>query len=582
MNKKQKRQTSTAAALEEGKRLALPALLRRIVLTPWLVPLLVFVGFFVLNLDISGPAVLSDEIGYLSKAATIAGDPVHFASSWFGGYSLLIAPAFLLTHDPYGVWLGVLAINAALWAVAAILLRSLLRRLFPSASPLRIQLVTFGSLLYPGWIAMSGYAMATSGFVPVLLASLLALERSRYRSRRWLLISGLLAGYLCWIHPMGYLFVAALALIVSVRAVVKRHPYSLLPLAPAVMMVLLYRLAAMPFFARTMGSSVSSSTHYGDQYGSQLGRTVHSLLLLHTWENAAVLCAGLLCSVVVATFGVAVYAAVPVASRLRHRSQWRRLVTSPAQSTVLVALLALAGTVAFTAFVNAKGTNLRPDQWIYGRYSDMFLLPIIGIGLMQPWRLKWAAMLAAFVAASGLLLAWFVPTTTKYPYLNKLDIVSFWPMHLTSLVHHNYFWLWGLLGAAGVLIAGFAGTIQRRPWLITALPLIAAVFVANNLFHRSLIQHYSQPSQQIYSLVTEQPAGTCVGFSPGTDTSERYALYTFYFHTYALQRMSLQDWQQQCKDRGVYLTYGADQALPGLATAAIDPQHGLLALTRHP
>jgi len=575
VTKKQKRHEGTAVA-QNAKRGKLRAQVKQLLLAPWFVPALVFASFFILNLDISGPAVLSDEIGYLSKAATIAGYPVQFASSWFGGYALLISPAFLITRDPYGVWIGVLCINALMWAGSAVLLRYVLRRLYPDTTPLRLQLVTLGALAYPGWIALSGYAMVTSGFVFILLATLAALLRSGYRRIDWLVGAGLLAGYLCWIHPMGYMFVLALAALLVARAWALRSWKSLVSLAPAVGMVALYHVGAMPYFAHVMGKSVAS-TNPG--YGGQVATLIHSSLHLHFWVHSLAAFVGLLCFVVVATFGIAVYGTVPLLNRLR-RGNWRELVTDSSTSVIALSVLALLACVAATALSNAKGTNLRPDQWIYGRYSDMFLLPVIGVGLMQAWRMKWAVWLAVAVAASGFMLAWFVARGGHaYTYINKLDIAAFWPMWLTSIVHRNYFWLWGLLGAVGVLAVGLAG-MPRRRWLLAAtLPLVAAVFMANNLFHHSLVQDYGQPSQQIYALVSAQPAGSCVGFtSSGTDTNERYALYTFYLHAYNLQRMSLGGWQQQCKGRGVYLTYAAGNV--GLHAAADDPRYGLLAITR--
>src|SRR5437588_10572816 len=83
---------------------------------------------------ISGPAYLRDEIGYLANAAFLAGYRIDAASSFHAGYSLLIAPAFLLS-EPKLVWKAVLAINAILWAANFAMLYVLLRRVLPHMQP---------------------------------------------------------------------------------------------------------------------------------------------------------------------------------------------------------------------------------------------------------------------------------------------------------------------------------------------------------------------------------------------------------------------------------------------------------------
>ncbi len=50
--------------------------------------------FFVVNIVVWGPTIQGDEGGYLSYAAAIAGYRVDNATSYYSGYSLLIAPAF--------------------------------------------------------------------------------------------------------------------------------------------------------------------------------------------------------------------------------------------------------------------------------------------------------------------------------------------------------------------------------------------------------------------------------------------------------------------------------------------------------
>ena len=131
-------------------------------------------AYLAVSWHISGPIYLRDEIGYLANAAFLTGHRIDAASSYHAGYSFLITPAFLFS-DPRVVWKGVLTINAALWAANFAMLYAILRRVLPHVQPSRLLTTTIVSALYPTWIVSSGYALATTAFVTVFLASLLAL-----------------------------------------------------------------------------------------------------------------------------------------------------------------------------------------------------------------------------------------------------------------------------------------------------------------------------------------------------------------------------------------------------------------------
>jgi hypothetical protein len=89
-------------------------------------------AYLAVSWQTSGPAYLRDEIGYLANAAFLTNHRIDAASSYHGGYSLLITPAFLFS-DPWLVWKAVLTINAMLWAANFAMLYGILRRVLPHA-----------------------------------------------------------------------------------------------------------------------------------------------------------------------------------------------------------------------------------------------------------------------------------------------------------------------------------------------------------------------------------------------------------------------------------------------------------------
>jgi hypothetical protein len=85
-----------------------------------------------LSLGLHGPFIVADEVGYLANARVIAGGvPINLSGTTFydGGYSLLIAPAFWLSHDPTTVYRVVLIVGAAFSALVLPLVYAVLRDL---------------------------------------------------------------------------------------------------------------------------------------------------------------------------------------------------------------------------------------------------------------------------------------------------------------------------------------------------------------------------------------------------------------------------------------------------------------------
>ncbi len=527
-------------------------MLRRLLNTKHLVPAAVFFLFVGYNLTVVGPAYLSDEAAYLSKAATVAGSTVHHSTSWFGGYSVLISPAYLLSSNIFVQWHIVMIINALMWVVTTYLLRYVLQQTHPKAKRLHIELATLGAILYPAWLSMSGYAFSTSGFVLVLLAVFSALAKSRLKSLPWLCLAGLAAGYLYWIHPFAILFVGLfVVLLLALAWSQKRKELLVVPLISAGMAVL-YTIAVQPWFVERMKSSLGSDDHYS--------RGVHYVISAFSspsvWGSIALELLGLLFTLIIATFGFAVFAAVPVWQRLvKDRRKCRTLLQDTSFVLQLLAVLSVVLILGFVAVLWGTNGHRRIDHWIYERYTDMYILPLLAMGLLARWRLKWSAFLAGLVLAIGIVLSLVTnPANTSFRFVNKVDLQALWSMHAASAVTSTIanYWLWGLIGAIGVLFVGFAtGKRKRLLWLL-ALP-IALSAAGNYRYHHAIIRDHSMVTSLYDQLKNTYSRSDCIGFTPQKNSSERFQLYAYYLHGYNLRQMTLQQWQQSCA--GPYLTY---------------------------
>ena len=70
----------------------------------FLISVLVGILYFIINLKSRGPTYQQDEIGYLINAAFLVGNVVDGYSSYHSGYSIFLAPIFLLLKNPFDLW----------------------------------------------------------------------------------------------------------------------------------------------------------------------------------------------------------------------------------------------------------------------------------------------------------------------------------------------------------------------------------------------------------------------------------------------------------------------------------------------
>jgi hypothetical protein len=491
----------------------------------------------------SGPAYLRDEIGYLANAAFLANHRIDAASSYHAGYSLLITPAFLFS-DPDLVWKAVLTINAIMWAANFAMLYAILRRVLPQTQPSRLLTATIVSALYPTWIISSGYALATTAFVTVFLVSILALFLWSRGKPLSILPHATLIGYLYWVHPTG----AAVALMSVVTVALGAWRWRdarplLLHVALVAALVLAHQRGFHPWI-------VASTTPLGYTPDFNYPSLASALKALLTWQGFTVfatLMVGQFAYLVVASFGMALTGLLFCSGRNDEGS-------SAADGTMRsvcfligaapIAIIALGG-ISFFHWDRFQG-----EFWIFGRYLDGAILPVLAIGLavFRP-DIRLAAA-SIFLLAAGLLLAVMVPSGIEH---DMSDTVSFWPQYLSK---NAGFFIWMLLGA--IAVAGVAHFGRRL--LIGLMVASFAVSVHHQtIWHDWVLAALGAPSPLVETIRSTVASGTCVGVNPTLPAEAtliqrtRYRLHSFYLFDYGYRRMSPTEWLEQCN--GPYLTY---------------------------
>lgn len=529
---------------------------------PWLTALLVTAAFCALTAWVTGPAYLRDEIGYLSNAAFFGGRYVDVASSYYAGYSLLLAPLYYLFDHPATVWRGVMIVNALLWGGTLALLHVLLRRLFPQVAPWQRGLALLLVAAYPANLAMSSYAFSQSAVAFVFTASVVSLLCVDAARPRTVLLHAALVGWLSWLHPLGMVMpmVAWLALLPSARAA-RRYQVLVLHAVVSMGLLLAYRYGVEPWrIAGMTAPGAEAGLHY-----PRIQAVGSALLSPRAWLIVSGTLLGQLAYSAVASFGVTIVAAVAIA-----RLGWAR-ATGMAAAEVQVdpvrwyVLLAPLACIAATALTTANGLPTRMDHWLYGRYQDAFILPLLGYGLLSDRRRWLPLLIAGVVLLIGLWLSYGLHAS-GHP--NRVNFSGLWP---EPFLKTSTIAVWLAWGAAGILT--FALLPRTLAWL-GALLLYALSTVSQIQWHRMVLTTHSQPSE-IVDFVRGNFASACVYFDTGSipvqastysPLRERALLYSFYFFNYRYQQGGhARQWaSSDCP--GALLSY---QAAPPFNTSAL-------------
>lgn len=553
VQKNLKKHTSKASKIFHGE----PAKKTKLILLGCLL-LAVFVIYFLNGLQFTGPAYLGDEIGHLTKAALFAGYPLDGASSYHGGYSIFLAPVFFFLTDPFLVWKGIVAVNSLLFASSFLVLYHILRKLFPQQNFWTVFAGVVACAVYPSWIVMSGYAFASPAFIFTFVVSVALLLRVDARKPFTSVLFGMSVGFLYWIHLVGIAVVAAAVLAMLLFAISKKKFRTFGTfLITASLMVIVYR-----FFMHELLNNLMTPVGYAafDHYGS-LGSMFYSKALSITfWERVFVIILGQSAYLLAASLGIIGFGLSHAFGKLRTKK--RTFSVDSSESVVLVFLITsllavlLMGGILFALYIYREGA-LRVDHWIYGRYIEMVLLPLLGIGLMALWKRTRALFYAGWVVLVGLILQIISDGSNTANYNNLINTISFWPQYLRADVD---FLLWFVVAALGILAAF---TLGKKLLLLMLLPLLFLSVNSQNKHHNGILSNHSKPSVGLVRIVRGTDT-KCVGFKEYDTSSyekQRLNMYAFYFYDYRLERTAFDVWQKNTCD--FYLSFDKETVRAG-------------------
>ncbi|HET6809558.1 MAG TPA: hypothetical protein VFH50_00940 [Acidimicrobiales bacterium] len=397
--------TTTAAPSETrraagGDERADPPVRRRAVLV-WVVPVVLaavtVAVHVVLARHMRTPIIHADEFGYLMGAHFMARGGSPTGAPYYPGYSALLVPLWWISRHPLTVYRWALDVNAVLAGATAVLSFLLARRLAPRSGPLAWGGAAVVVSAYPAVVMYSNLAesenLLVPGFLAVALLVLRAVEVST--PRRWAVAAGA-AGLLYAVHGRA---VAVAAALVLTAAWVLRPWRARVPHLLATASALLAALAASELWIRWVTRRVPGRQLPARSTAPSLSSRVATA---HGLQHVGAVLSGEGLYLMAAAAPLLVLGVAASVRALRRRPG-TPAVDGRWHAFLLLSLL--FGAVVAAVFL---ATGNRIDDTVYGRYVEVFAVPVMLVGAVTGARLRerpvalWRS-LAIGAAVAGLL-----------------------------------------------------------------------------------------------------------------------------------------------------------------------------------
>lgn len=436
-----------------------------------------FATLALVSLSMSGPLVQADEGSYLLNAAAIAGKLMRgLGAGYYSGYSLLLAPGYLLFDHFSAVFHYALIVNAALLASLPFALRRILRCVAPTAGPAWQALAAAAAACQLAILVNSQNALSENALIPAYAWMLaygtsMLQERKRYAA----VICGALAGALFLIHPRGAAMAAPVLLALSLPCLRDRG------LRPLVLC--LWIAAAVVAAAHGPLEALAGKASGAKMHAYSADFVLRRYASLATWGQALFAVFGVSLYLAIASCGLIVLAAGEAG---RHAlTVWRQRCRDcePAAFVSLAILAGLFASILVTAIYLTPPD--RVDQIIYGRYALPCFVPLLALGLAQlrtvdRSRLSVAWWVVVGVLGAILLMAlafhWLPhPPEDFWVHINVLDVYV--PFVLAGGIDWPTIGFYFCLLAFSVYSAACFASPKSGALLFAAINLSIAAFI---------------------------------------------------------------------------------------------------------
>jgi len=493
---------------------------------------------YILNIKINTPLIQPDEGSYLSNASAIIGLFNDRANSYHLGYSFLISPAFLMGETPWQVWIWVKIINSILFFLTVIMLWKLANVFSNKKSHIKkINAVILVSI-YPMWVVMAGYSFAQNAFVcAYLLAVYLHTQISMKKHHATWPLLGVSIGFLFWIHPIGApvilaAFISLCYLSLNTRQIKMFFVFSITLIAS----LFLYKFSVSPWVTER---SLASGNHEETHYLSHL-----NFILTAIRDGSFIKIIGILGGhifyLAIGSLGFVISGCLYLLRYLfRKKEDGFSVRETIHRSTALFLLLSLLGCILLSSLTMISTSRI--DQWIYGRYTEGVIAPILLIAVLSDtWRNNiWAVPIAII---SVILLAIFIEFNSN---LAPFNVTAFWQ----NFYMENNVWMWLISGI--IPIIGISFINKRIAFIFTIMFFCFCSYLQIFKYHIPQLNHifFTNRWDATNMIRNKYPVGTCIGFKNRPRSYQREMHWydmNFMLFDYNLRRIEINDWEQKC------------------------------------
>ncbi|NLD75710.1 MAG: hypothetical protein GX643_03490 [Acidimicrobiales bacterium] len=371
------------------------------------------------------PQVVADETAYLAMARYLSGGPswnLGESAAYMPLYSIVIAPAEVLGLSPDSVYRWAVATNVVLAGLTFVVIERLARRI-TSLSPPWTSAVAALATTVPALVLSSRFVwsdnLAPVFFALIVLAGLRLLEDPTPASVALFSLCGV-AGYLA--HSRFLTVMAVMGATLVILAVRRAVSWGVVGAA-------LVAMAVGVLLGDLLVEHLAAELNMAGRESSEFTR-------IFRIPDLALAVLGQVWYLTVTTGGLALVGACALIhaawARYRRRDgdggdddvvEGSPVPLGGGELAFLIALVA----VCFGTSAGFMTDRPRPDQLVYGRYNDMFVAPLVVVGMAAmatawTWRRALAVTGAAVVVAVGaaqilhhsrfdLLTGPFVPNT---------------------------------------------------------------------------------------------------------------------------------------------------------------------------
>lgn len=425
------------------------------VLTPALLFVATVAAHLALATRMRAPIIHTDELAYLDIARWLAHGGLTPRLEYYPGYSLALAPLAWVFRSPLSLYRAALVLNAALAGLTTLGAWALVPRLAPDCSRRTRTLITVAVALYPMFLLGSNLAMSENLFIPGFLGLVLLVywAAGRAGAARWATV-GAGGGALALVHPRGLAVMVALLLV----GVATLRPWGRLRALSATL-ALFAGVAATAVPGRLLIGVVGrGATANAYRVSDILGRFGS---LGHLGDEVA----GHALYAVAATSGLVVFGMSAACVAGWRLLRGRDLATSAAAAFCGVGFVAV---LLLSSLFLTNATRL--DHFVYGRYDEGVLAPLLVLGLIGAVRLRDRARVwpilgrfaaVAAVGAGTAEVVWAAHRGHTTGSLVRPNVMGVDVVLVMTHFHLNAFALaaWGVGGALLALVA-----FRRQTW----------------------------------------------------------------------------------------------------------------------